>query len=269
MRARGIVVASPRTLYPAARNMLSRMNRTFSGIDLAADPAKTGTATIQETPAGLTLIDATASATDAILIELVTGAELTGVDVPVGWPRAFREFVCAHADQRMAAPATYGPDERRRLVNRFTDLEVRRNAGVTPLPVAAERIAHPALRWAGVESRLRAAGANVDRAGRGRVAEVYPAAALKQWGLRHRGYKGADAAGRGAREKIAAGLTERFELDWAGREAGVVDNADCLDAVIAALVAREVRAGRCIAPPSDQAELVAEEGWVWVPRPSA
>ena len=65
--------------------MLSRMNRTFSGIDLAADPAKTGIATIQETPAGLTLIDATASATDAILIELVTGAELTGVDVPVGW----------------------------------------------------------------------------------------------------------------------------------------------------------------------------------------
>ncbi|WP_158221658.1 DUF429 domain-containing protein [Corynebacterium sp. NML 120412] len=98
---------------------------------------------------------------------------------------------------------------------------------------------------------------------------VDAAAALSQWGLRHRGYKGADAAGRGAREEIAAGLTERFELDWAGREAGVTDNADCLDAVIAALVAREVRAGRCIAPPSDQAELVAEEGWVWVPRPSA
>ena len=243
------------------------MNRLFSGIDLAADPAKTGTATIQETPHGLSLVDATSSATDDDLIACVTGADLTGVDVPVGWPRAFREFLTSHADPAGSNPLPRGagPDARRELVNRFTDFEVRRNAGVTPLPVAAERIAHPALRWAGVEARLRAASVNVDRAGRGRVAEVYPAAALKQWGLRHRGYKGNDATGRHAREEIAAGLTACFGVQWGGKRERAVENADCLDAVIAALIAREVRARRCIAPPAEQMDVVAEEGWVWVP----
>lgn len=248
---------------------LLRVEQYFSGIDLAADPAKTGTALIQVTPAGPLLIDATCTATDDHLVTHITRAELTGVDIPLGWPRAFREFLNAHAAGEDCLSAGAGPDARRELVNRFTDLEVRRTAGVTPLPVAAERIAHPALRWAGIEQRLRAAGVNTHRGGEGKVAEVYPAAALKQWGMRHRGYKGAGDAGRAVREEIAAGLSARFGLDWGDRRSLAVGSADCLDAVIAALIAREVRAGRCIAPPADQAELVAEEGWIWVPRARA
>lgn len=244
---------------------LLRVELYFSGIDLAADPAKTGTATIQETPAGPVLIDATCTATDDHLTTLVARAELTGVDIPLGWPRAFRFFLNAHAVGEDVLPDEAGPDVRRELVNRFTDLEVRRTAGVTPLPVAAERIAHPALRWAGLEQRLRAAGVDTHRGGQGKVAEVYPAAALKQWGMRHRGYKSADDAGRAAREEIAAGLSARFGLDWGNWHQLAMESADCLDAVIAALIAREVRAGRCFAPPADRAELVAEEGWIWVP----
>ena len=246
---------------------LLRVEQYYFGIDLAADPAKTGTALIQVTTAGPLLIDATCTATDDHLTTHVARAELTGVDIPLGWPRAFRFFLNAHAAGEDCLPAGADREVRRELVNRFTDLEVRRLVGVTPLPVAAERIAHPALRWAGLEQRLRAAGVDTHRGGNGKVAEVYPAAALKQWGFRHRGYKGADGAGRAAREEIAAGLSVRFGLDWGDWCPLAVSSADCLDAVIAALIAREVRAGRCIAPPAEQAELVAEEGWIWVPRP--
>ncbi|WCZ38557.1 DUF429 domain-containing protein [Corynebacterium jeddahense] len=99
---------------------------------------------------------------------------------------------------------------------------------------------------------------------------MYPAAALKRWGLLHRGYKGSAGrgagAGREARAAIMDGLQRRFALDWNGFEAAVLGNADCLDAVVAALVAREVAAGRCVPPPAGSAELVAEEGGIWIPK---
>ncbi|AQQ14903.1 hypothetical protein CGLAU_04645 [Corynebacterium glaucum] len=235
----------------------------FSGIDLAADPAKTGIASIHVRGAGLTLTDASLGASDTDVARTVGVAELTGIDIPLGWPRGFREVINAHAAGALPPPASTGPDWRRGLANRFTDLEVRRIAGVVPLSVAADRIAHPALRWMGIEARLRADGLPTNRDGSGRVAEVYPAAALKMWGLPHRGYKGDDAAGRIA---IMAGLASRFDIDWAGFATTVEKSADVLDAVIAALVAHEVRAGRCLPIPADNADLVAEEGWIWVPR---
>lgn len=235
----------------------------FSGIDLAADPAKTGIASVHVHSAGLALVDAHLGASDNDVAATVGASQLAGIDIPLGWPRGFREVDNAHAAGALSPPASTGPDWRRGLTNRFTDLEVRRIAGAVPLSVAADRIAHPALRWTGIEARLRADGLSTNRDGSGRVAEIYPAAALSMWGLPHRGYKGHDAAGRIA---IMAGLTSRFDIDWAGFETTVEKSADVLDAVIAALVAHEVRAGRCVPIPADKADLVAEEGWIWVPR---
>lgn len=244
----------------------------FAGIDLAASPAKTGVARLEETSEGPSLIDVSLGATDRDLATLIQSADLTGIDVPLGWPRAFREAIDGHAVGRlhMAPSGEAGADWRRGLVNRFTDLEVRRIAGVVPLPVAAERIAYPALRWAAIEARLRFEGlggegmgaSDLDRSGAGKIAEVYPAAALKQWGLTHRGYKGADP---GARRLILEALEDSFALQLGGFEDRLAANADCLDAAIAAVVAREIRAGRCVPPPVAQAELVAEEGWIWIP----
>jgi hypothetical protein len=65
-------------------------------------------------------------------------------------------------------------------------------AGVNPLSVSADRIAHAAFRCAGLLARLAALGEPVDRAGSGVVVEVYPAAALRRLGLTHRGYKSRD-----------------------------------------------------------------------------
>lgn len=234
-----------------------------SGIDLAAAPANTGAATLEVTPRGLSLIDVTSGASDTDISARISNSDVTGLDVPLGWPRAFRRFVEKHA-ARVLEAREVGPSERRELANRYTDLRVREMVGAVPLPVAAERIAYPAMRWAGIEAQLRTMlppGA-LDRAESGRIAEVYPAAALKAWGLPHRGYKGVDSQGRVA---IMDSLADLFGLDLGGHRVLLESNADCLDAVIAAIVASEIRAGRCVPPPREYSELVAEEGWVWVP----
>lgn len=244
--------------------------KLFSGVDLAADPAKTGVATIEERGTGsggrgLRVAHAELGADDDAVGDLAASSTLTGIDVPLGWPRGFREVVEKHAEGALEAVGDSGAAWRRLLTNRFTDLEVRRNVGVVPLSVAADRIAHPALRWAAIEAGLRARGLNVDRAGYGRLAEVYPAAALKQWGMRYRGYKTLDPS---TRRSIIAALTEEFSIDWAGNRGAAEESADVLDAVVAAIVAREIRAGRCLPPPAENEELaalIAEEGWIWVP----
>src|SRR5437879_3961538 len=50
-------------------------------------------------------------------------------------------------------------------------------------------IGQVALRCAVLLAKLDASGRPVDRSGAGAVVEVYPAASLRGWGLRHRGYK--------------------------------------------------------------------------------
>lgn len=66
---------------------------------------------------------------------------------------------------------------------RHTDRAVHERTGLTPLSVATDRIAHPALRWAGIEARLREQGIDTARDGSGLICEVYPAAALRLWHL--------------------------------------------------------------------------------------
>ncbi|MEH0147057.1 DUF429 domain-containing protein [Corynebacterium sp. Q4381] len=240
----------------------------FSGIDLAADPAKTGAATLKTSRKGPVLVDVHLNTSDFHIFNHVLDSDLTGIDAPLGWPRLFRRFINDHAAGDLVS-RDVGTEERRELANRFTDLEVRRVAGVVPLPVAAERIAFPVMRWAGVEAQLRdeLGSEGVRRDGFGRVAEVYPAAALKMWGLRHRGYKGGSPAAQEARVEIVASLARERRLDWAGFEDAAVYSADCLDAVIVALVASEISAGACVPPPKEHESLILEEGWIWIPRP--
>jgi hypothetical protein len=66
---------------------------------------------------------------------------------------------------------------------RRTDVFVHEQLGLTPLSVSADRIAHVALRCAVLLTKLPAARGPMDRSGSGPVAEVYPAASLRGWGL--------------------------------------------------------------------------------------
>ncbi len=237
--------------------------RRFVGIDLAADPKRTGIAILGEGER-LILERAQVGADDGELIAAVRVAERVGVDVPFGWPEPFIELMRAHAGVTQPAPASTGGEWRRRLAMRTTDLLVHRRTALTPLSVSTDRIAHPAFRWAGIEARLRHMGIDVARDGSGRVCEVYPAATLKCWSLPYRGYKG--TANTRPRSELVAALVERLpRLDWNGHEEACAADDNALDAVLAALTAREVALGGCDGPPPDLRRIARQEGWIWLP----
>lgn len=140
------------------------------GVDLAAEPRNTAVAVL-EWAAGRGAVRALrVGADDARIVELCAGADKIGVDCPLGWPRAFVEFVTRHQAGAPLPPADTIP-ARRVLAYRRTDLWVAEQHGLRPLSVAADRIGHAALRCAGLLARL----GEGDRSGFGRVVEVYPA----------------------------------------------------------------------------------------------
>jgi len=235
------------------------------GVDLAAEPVNTAVARMRWTPGGAQVEAVAVGADDAVLVDQIMLADKAGVDCPLGWPRRFVEFVAQHQAGAFVAPVDIaGRDWRRRLALRETDLVVRAETGLIPLSVAADRIGLAAMRCAGLLARLAAAGQPVDRAGAGVVVEVYPAAALKHWGLTYRGYKG--AANTGVRhhlvDTLAAGARwlRLGDFDQACRGS---DHA--LDAVIAALNARAAALGRATTPTAEQAAAARTEGWIALP----
>ena len=76
-----------------------------------------------------------------------------------------------------------------------------------PLAVAADRIAMTAMRAARLLAKVHDSGESVDRSGKThRFVEVYPAAALKTWGLRFKSYKSKGLEKEDKRDKIICHL---------------------------------------------------------------
>lgn len=239
----------------------------FCGIDLAAEAKSTGLATVVTDDSSIRIEALAVGVTDEHIIAAICTANGTGVDVPVGWPKAFVDFIQHHGNQTLEAPDDTGGAWRRTLALRTTDIDLHRRTGLTPLSVSANLIAYPAFRWAGLEARLRDQGVDVSRDGSGAVAEVYPAAALYRWGIAHRGYKRPQQ--QAVRAEVIEGLSARFDhLDWNGFDALALANHDALDAVIAALVRYQISRGQCEGPPEDLRDIARTEGWIWVPKPA-
>ena len=130
---------------------------------------------------------------------------------------------------------------------------------------SADRIAHVALRCAVLLAKLDAAGRPVDRTGAGAVAEVYPAASLLGWGLRHRGYK----QPRRAKLLVAVVgdlLAAAPWLDCGPHEETIRRSHDAFDAVIAALTARAASQGQMWPPGKDDLAAARTEGWIAIPN---
>lgn len=239
-----------------------------AGVDLAAAPANTAVAVIDWRPDGAADLTAlTVGVDDDAIVEVVgtvaRAGGRTGIDCPLGWPERFVEFLLAHRDG--SAPTDLGtPEARRPLLYRRTDLAVIA-AGHRPLSVAADRIAHPAVRVAGILARLGAPGRALDRGGRGPVVEVYPAAALKLWGLPSRAYKG--TANAAVRADLVAALLGR--APWlrvsAGHRTLMTRSDHAVDAVVSALVARAVALGAATTAPPGDVDTAAVEGWIALP----
>ncbi len=237
------------------------------GIDLAAEPTDTAACEITwlaDTAHGRLYTD---HLDDDRLLAFIEDADKIGVDCPFGWPEPFVNAVAAHAHgQAWPGRGQPGPGHRRSLRYRLTDEVVHQQVGVWPLSVSTDRIGVTAMRCATLLDALAAVGQPVDRTGDGRVVEVYPAAALKYWGLPHQGYKKADGALVRAQslDRLLAKLpTLRLDRD-ALRRCLHSDNA--FDALVCALVARAVAVGLTTPPrPGDQIERARVEGWIHLP----
>lgn len=232
--------------------------RVTVGIDLAAQPERTAVCRVDwsQHPPVVELLDD--RWTDDALRALIGDGAKVGIDCPLGWPREFVDAVAAHGAGR-PWPSGDGPDNRR-LTHRLTDREVARETGRWPLSVSTDRIGVVALRCARILDGL---GAPVDRAGLGAVVEVYPAAALRKWGLKAEGsYKRSTTA----LDRLVTDFRALVPLGFVGNaEEQCRARHDDFDALVCAVIAFLAASGRTIRPQGDQLPLASEEGWIHLP----
>lgn len=234
------------------------------GVDLSAEPAKTAVATIDWGDGSARVVGLRLGATDQDLVGAVLEADKCGIDAPFGWPDAFVDFLVAHRSRRPQRELELSSRAGRLpLVRRRTDRVVHESTGIVPLSVSADLIAHVALRCAGLLARLEVAGVDVDRVD-GTVVEVYPAAALQQWGLPFRGYKG--SVNRPNRQALVASFDAQIDgLDFGGFRESCESSDDAFDAVVAGVIARAAALGRTRMPQPADEGVARSEGWIHLP----
>ncbi|MGO4189438.1 DUF429 domain-containing protein [Pseudarthrobacter sp. TAF60_1] len=237
------------------------------GVDLAAATKKTAVAVLTWDGGDARLEHLALDVHDAEIVELFGASSMTGIDCPVGWPDAFLPFLTGHLNLDARAVLDHdGIAGRRLLAYRDTDRFVTAHTGLIPLSVSADRLAHPAMRCAVIQAKIAAEHGPQPRDGSGRLAEVYPAASLKIWGLLARGYKGRGAPEAERLGAILAQLKAAAPwLDLAGHEDRLAASDDLFDAVVASLSARAVALGRTFRPPASHAAAALTEGWIHVP----
>jgi hypothetical protein len=101
---------------------------------------------------------------------------------------------------------------------------------------------------------------------------VYPAAALRVWGISQPGYKGGTKAAadpaRTARNRIFAAVRTATEswLDLVAVSDKCVDSDHTLDALISAIIALAAQSNATSCPKSaEDVKLAKTEGWIHVP----
>ncbi len=241
------------------------MTTTLIGIDCACDAKKVGLARAEWREGRTVVTDIlpgrTAEAVVKTVADWITRAEscLLALDAPLGWPMTMgRELV----DHQAGEAIDTLPNE---LFRRKTDRNIQRRFRKTPLDVGADRIARTAHAALSLLGNLRSrTGRPIPllwdhNLGSGAAAiEVYPAATLLAHGMPASGYK--KNTQRSTRAKIADALGAVLTLP---EDLGsMLNDADCLDAVVCVLTAVDFMEARAV-PPSDL--LTAQrEGWIWV-----
>ena len=232
-----------------------------AGVDLATQPRKTGLAVLKWSEGRATAELVTVGATDDVIVDVCLSTDRVGIDAPFGWPESFVSFLDSHRDDALASFSYV--EKSPILAFRETDRYVESTFSVRPLSVSTDRIGLTAIRGSVIQARLREAGHPVFRDGSGRVVEVYPAVALKQWGLAGGSYKGAHASALTA-------LVDRLLVAAPWLDMGVFADVcrtsdDAFDAVVSAMVARAHALGQWHRPSDDSTGLAALEGWIVVP----
>lgn len=228
----------------------------FLGIDLASMSRRTAACLLDWQGSVARIRELRQPADDDLVVELAADADLVAIDAPFGWPAPFVDAVSGHA-----AGTSWPSAAVRDLAYRRTDQLVAATVGWWPLSVSTDRIGIVAFRAARLHSLLRP-GSSV-RDGSDGVLEVYPAAALRRWGLPHRRYKRPEGAD--VRKRIVTALPTVLPIDLAGHEDDLVASDDRLDAVVAALVAVSKSVGAVDPISPDLADAARVEGWIWLP----
>ena len=237
------------------------------GIDLAAQPANTSACTVEWGPGRPIVSQLRSGLNDDALLEVIEGADKVGIDAPFGWPDEFVEAVSAHRN-RTGWPGSHEDQDlyRFQLSFRATDRRLIEHGARRPLSVSTDLIGVVAMRCAFLLDRLAAWGEPVDRAGSGKLAEVYPAPALSSWGLSPTGYKSRVGASR--LPELLSRLEEGLgglEMTMQQRELAGSDH-NCLDALVCSLVARAAALGLTEPPePGAEADRATREGWIHLP----
>jgi hypothetical protein len=234
-----------------------------AGVDLSSQALRTACCVVEWADHRATLTDLSLGVVDGTITELIGHVDKLGIDVPLGWPIAFAEAVMEHS-LTGGWPVEYSHADTSALRLRRTDLWLWRSLGSSPpLSVSTDRIALPAMRAA---SLLASLPDRVALDGSGVVVEAYPAAALRRWGHRSRGYKGTTNAE--ARHGLVTGFLAATEpwLQVTDQQADrCLASDDAFDALVAALVARAAALALVEPVPEEDRPAARREGWIVVP----
>ena len=237
------------------------------GVDLAAAAKKTAAAVVEWADRTARLAHLSLDVGDEEIVRLFAASDMTGIDCPLGWPDAFLPFIAGHLASDAGPVLEHdGIEGRRLLAYRDTDRFVTGKTGLIPLSVSADRLAHPAMRCAVIQAKIARDAGPQARDGSGRLAEVYPAASLKGWGIHARGYKGRGAPETARLSESLAELALKAPwLDLAGYRDDLAASDDMFDALIASLTARAVSLGHTLRPDAGHAAAALSEGWIHLP----
>ncbi len=235
------------------------------GIDCATDIKKVGLARgyFSENNLSIDRISKPAigqSVCDAVVQWIDIGTTtLLALDAPLGWPESLGADLSSHS----AGAAL--PADSNLLFRRETDRFVKREINKQSLDVGADRIArtaHAALKYLN-EISLKL-GQEVPLAwttsfeSNVSAIEVYPAATLKQSGIRSSGYKKRENVRE--RKQIFDALCENIKFDVDAETA--INDDDLLDAAVWVLAGRHFLSNQSMQPCDLQ--LAKKEGWIWV-----
>ena len=244
---------------------------------MAAQPKKTAVCMIEWLPNGRGRVDCPGlgAGDNEILAQMAAdNVSVSAIDAPFGWPTIFTESLLGYTAHGSwpDPPEMRTTQEAMRL--RATDRAVYQETKLTPLSVSTDKIGVVAMRCARILAAYWSATSKPsDRSGVGGVVEVYPAAALVQWGISQRTgvsdpgtYKGSSSAASARRVRIIdaiAGAAPWLEINEKVRLL-CADSDDCLDALICALVARACEIGRVLTVTDRTAGQT--EGWIQLPE---
>lgn len=201
-----------------------------------------------------------------LIAAVVREGGTVGIDAPFGWPDAFIHQLIEYRDlgrwSTQPKPEVPSP-----LCYRATDVYLKLGSdppagfkGIHPLSVSTDRIGVVAMRCARLLSHLADRGIPRDPLGR-QVVEVYPGGALRRWRLAAKDYKH-DAA-------VRVALLQQPPLNAVvvppARSEQIIGTDHAFDALLSALVARDVALGLDdLHRPGDDGTL-RREGWIRMP----